>query len=146
MVSMGTERKTKVFLDSSVVIAGLASTRGASCLVLSLAEIGVFEPYVSEQVVTEVVRNVENKLPSCLPQFFALFKALPLRMAEPSQRELARARRLINEKDAPLLAAALTAGVDVFLSLDKHFLTAEIRHALPILFCTPAEFLASAVP
>lgn len=48
----------KVFADSSIVIAGAASRKGASRAVLMMAEIGLFQLVISEQVVTECQRTL----------------------------------------------------------------------------------------
>lgn len=112
----------KVFLDSSVIIAGLASGSGGSHKVLLLAELGIVIPYVSEQVITEVLRNIQLKLPGCTEAFYTLFKRLPFVLSDPVAEDLMRAKSLINEKDAPVMAAAITAKVDWLLSLDSHFL------------------------
>lgn len=52
------EQKLKVFLDTSALIAGIASSRGAARAVLQLAEIGLIEIFVSRQVIVEADRNV----------------------------------------------------------------------------------------
>jgi len=59
-------RHYKVFLDTSALIAGIASSRGAAWAVLQLAEIGLIEVFVSRQVIVEADRNIENKLPEML--------------------------------------------------------------------------------
>ena len=51
----------KVFIESSVIIAGLVSKRGGAYEILILTELGIIIPYISEQVVYEVIRNVEKK-------------------------------------------------------------------------------------
>ena len=43
-------RKTRVFLDSSVIIAGLASASGGSHKVLALCELGLIDPFISAEV------------------------------------------------------------------------------------------------
>ncbi len=138
---MTTGKKIKVFFDSSVIIAGLASTKGASCMLLSLAEMEVIEPYICEQVVTEVIKNVEKKLPSCVPQFFTLFKKLPFIMVDATEDNITFSLQLINKKDAVILAAAITAGVDALITLDKHFLKGDLKEKLKLSLCTPGEFL-----
>lgn len=75
---MRTVKKIRVFFDSSVIIAGLASSRGASCMLLSLAEMEVIEPYISEQVVTEVIKNIEKNCPHVYPSFLLCSNAYPL--------------------------------------------------------------------
>jgi len=138
---MTTSKKIKVFFDSSVIIAGLASNKGASHMMLALVEMEIIEPFVCEQVVTEVVTNVEKKLPSCLPQFYALFKRLPFALGDAKKDKLKNALQLINKKNAYILAAAMSAGIDVLVSLDKHFLNSNIRGELGFFICTPGEFI-----
>lgn len=48
-------KQSKVFLDSSVIIAGLASRTGGSHEVLALSELGIIVPCISEDVVSEVL-------------------------------------------------------------------------------------------
>lgn len=134
-------RQTRVFLDSSVIIAGLASATGGSHEMLALAELGVIAPCVSEDVVAEVLRNVQKKLPGCLDSYYALFKALPFRVIDASPKDLERARSLINEKDAPVLAAAMSGRVDWLLSLDKHFLHEALGKQVGFSIGTPGDFL-----
>jgi len=59
----------KVFLDSSVIIAGVASASGASRAVLVLMEIGLFKGIVSEQVLEECQRNIASKLPAAMTAY-----------------------------------------------------------------------------
>lgn len=54
---------TKVFLDSSVVIAGINSATGASQIILKLSKDGKIIASVSEIVLQEVMRNLKKKLP-----------------------------------------------------------------------------------
>lgn len=140
-------KKIKVFLDSSVIIAGLASSRGGSREVLLLAELGVIIPVISEQVVTEVLRNVERKLPQCLPEFYTLFKILPLVMApQPGAETCEKAHRLLNPTDAEILDAALNAGADWLISLDKHFLDSYLEEKAPLRIASPGVFLQHVFP
>jgi len=134
-------KQIKVFLDSSVIIAGLASKKGGSYEVLALAELKVIIPCICEDVVSEVFRNVEKKLPGSVAHFYALFKKLPFKIIDPLGEDLALARKMINEKDAPILASAISGEVDWLLSLDKHFLKAELEGKVKFQVCTPGEFL-----
>ena len=134
-------KQNKVFLDSSVIIAGLASRAGGSHEVLALAELGIIVPCISEDVVSEVLRNVQKKLPNCSTHFYALFKALPFKMADAAERDMEYAKSLINEKDAPILAAAIGENVDWLLSLDKHFLKADWKEKLNFPIGSPRDFL-----
>lgn len=134
-------RRIKVFLDSSVIIASLASITGGSQKVLVLAELGVIIPCVSEDVVSEVIRNVQKKLPGALVHFYALFKTLPFRMVDATNSDIEYAKTLINKKDALILAAAIAGKVDWLLSLDKHFLTTNWKDRLDFIVASPGKLL-----
>ena len=64
-------RKLTVFLDADVIFAGAAapSEHGASHVVLRMGEITLIECLTSQQAVTEVERNLADKLPTKLPEF-----------------------------------------------------------------------------
>lgn len=133
--------KNRVFIDSSVIIAGLASDRGGAHEVLVLAELKVIIPYISEDVVTEVLRNVQKKLPGALEQYYLLFKTLPFIIVDFDNEALESAKKTTNEKDAPILAAAISANVDWLLSLDKHFLLEKWAGKVNFQVCSPGTFL-----
>ena len=59
------KQRPKVFLDTSALIAGIASSRGAARAVLQLSEIGLIELIVSRQVIVEADRNIEESCPRC---------------------------------------------------------------------------------
>lgn len=135
--------RLKVFLDSSVVVAGVGSLTGAAGTVLDLCEAGLVEPVLSEQVLLEVDRAVTAKLPGMAPRLRTFLLGLaPALAPEPTAADIRRAQKLTHAKDAPILAAARLAGVDYLLTLDKkHFLVprAAVKFDPPVL--TPGEFL-----
>ena len=134
-------KQTKVFLDSSVIIAGLASKKGGSYEVLALAELKIIVPCISKEVVNEVFRNVQKKLPVSTAHFYTLFKKLPFKIIDTANEDFARAKKIINEKDAPILAAAMSGKVDWLLSLDKHFLEKGLEEKARFQLGTPGDFL-----
>ncbi|NLI12603.1 putative toxin-antitoxin system toxin component, PIN family [Pelotomaculum propionicicum] len=139
-------RQSKVFLDSSVIIAGLASNTGGSSEVLVLAELGVIIPCISEDVVSEVVRNIQKKLPGSVALYITLFKKLPFKIVDFPDQDLDFAKTIINEKDAPILASAISGKVDWLLSLDKHLLTVKCKENLGFAVGTPGDFLQNFSP
>lgn len=131
----------RLFLDSSVVIAGLASPGGGSNRILLLCELGLVKPYISEQILSEVLRNVEKKLPGLYGKTYFLFRKLPFQLVEPTDKSLSATTKLINEKDAPVLAAAMCGKVDWLVTLDKHFLEQKWHEDLAFKIGTPGLFL-----
>ncbi|HEY9702104.1 MAG TPA: PIN domain-containing protein, partial [Allocoleopsis sp.] len=59
----------RVFFDTSVLIAGLASKTGASHAVLMMAEIGLIQMVISQQVILECQRNLIKKVSLSLSIF-----------------------------------------------------------------------------
>ena len=59
----------KVFIDTSVLIAGVASVTGASAAVLDLCESETVQMVVSRQVLVEADRNFSAKLPNLVSQY-----------------------------------------------------------------------------
>jgi predicted nucleic acid-binding protein len=132
----------KVFADSSILIAGAASRTGASRAVLTMAEIGLFQLVISKQVLLECERNLSKKLPDALPIFSQLIAAInPEILPNPTIEESNRWVRIIEAKDAPILAAAVLAKVDRLLSLNTKDFTAEVGIESGLIIQTPAEFI-----
>jgi predicted nucleic acid-binding protein len=132
----------KIFLDSSVLIAGAAARTGASRAVLTLAEVGLFQVVVAEQVLQECQRNLTKKLPAALPVFNQLIAALkPVVQPMPSQDEMRPWLEVIEAKDAPILAAAMLAGSDRLLSLNTKDFTPAVAERAGLVIQTPAQFI-----
>ncbi len=132
-----------IFLDTSALIAGIASSKGAAREVLRLAEIGMVKIYVSKQVIVEADRNIEAKLPELLKEYRAFVNALaPVLVDDPDMKDFNRYSSVINSDDAPILAAAVSSGVHYLVTWDKkHFIKKDIRLASPLKIVTPGEFL-----
>jgi predicted nucleic acid-binding protein len=98
---------------------------------------------ISRQVLVEADRNLSAKLPALVDSFRRFIKSLePLLVEDPSFDLVQEAAKVINLKDAPIVAAAQTAQVGYLVTLDKkHFLKArdEMNFSPPVL--TPGEFL-----
>ncbi len=134
----------RVFLDSSVLLAAVASLRGGSAFLLDGAQQGRFEVCVSHLVLLEVERNVRKKLPTAaLKRFHHLLETTPIQIVpSPTSEELHLYQALIHEKDVPILAAAMRSGSAYLVTLDRRdFLTEKIRTArLSMRVVTPKQF------
>ncbi len=134
----------RVFADASVLVAGAGSRTGASRAVLVMAEIGLCRLVVCRQVLDEAERNLRKKLPAALPVFAELMAAInPEIVPDPGPEEVIRWQSVIEPKDAPILAAAVAAAPDRFLTLDvKNFIEpARVAEKSGLRIETPAEFV-----
>lgn len=132
----------RIFADSNILIAGADSRSGASHAVLVMAEIGLFTLVVSRQVLDEAERNIRKKLPRALSNFVEQMASLDLEIHDdPTSEEVAKWESIIEAKDAPILAAAIKAGVDRILSLNSKDFTLEVAQKCGIPIQTPAQFI-----
>jgi len=136
-------QKIKVFIDTRVLIAGVASLTGASAAVLDLCEAESIQMVISRQVLVEADRNFSAKLPGLVNEFRQFIRNLvPLMVEDPPAAAVERAASLIDRKDAAILAAAIESKVDFLITLDKkHFLKQKVQRNIPIEICTPSDFL-----
>jgi predicted nucleic acid-binding protein len=117
--------KINLFLDSSALVAGIISPTGAARVLLLLAETGHITITISEQVVAESERAITRIVPRALGD---LRKAILVSNVEivrdPSPDEVVANSHLISHPpDAPILVAAMKAGVDYLVTLNrKHFI------------------------
>jgi predicted nucleic acid-binding protein len=132
----------KVFVDANVLIAGSASRSGASRAVLGLAEIGLIQLFVTRQVIDETERNIRQKLPKALPTFTELLVHLNLTILDdPSPESFRRWFQIIEEKDAPILEAAVQMAADYLLSLNTKNFTPDVAITTGLTIQTPATFV-----
>jgi predicted nucleic acid-binding protein len=112
----------KVFLDANVLFsASLGAAGTAQALLVAAANAGA-HCLCSERAFAEAHRNLLAKAPQSLPQL-ELISALVARVPEPHARQIDAARGVgVDEKDAPVLGAALACAADCFVTGDRrHF-------------------------
>lgn len=137
----------KVFLDSSVLVAASASKTGASAFVLGYCHKKKVLGYTSLDALGEAKKNITLKLEPFSQNRFAFFlqHANILLVENPSVEEIAKCEKVINVKDAPILAAAINSPASFLLTLDrKHFLKPEVMAFTKSLkVSTPGEFVSN---
>ncbi len=113
----------RVFLDTNVLFSSAYSASGAPRRLLGAAALGQIQPVVSRTVLDELVPNLRRKAPAALPAWERIFRDVPFQMAvEPSREEIERWLGAGLRSDAPIIAAAVTAGVDYFCTGDRRVL------------------------
>lgn len=115
--------KPKVFFDADVLVAGSASTTGASHILLRLSEITLIEGIASQQAVTEAERNLHEKLSDAVPNFRALINAAAIQVIPgPSTEELEPYAAEADVKDIPILAAACLQAANFLVTFNtRHY-------------------------
>lgn len=141
---MPEKRPLKIFLDASVLFAAAYSSRGGSREIIRRGITGGLLIVVSSTVLEEAVRNLEQKAPAAVETFRIFVGVLDPRIAEePSKKEAGKVGQYINPEDAVVLAAAVKAGTDYFVTLDKkHFLKdPQIEKKVGLKILSPRQFL-----
>jgi hypothetical protein len=133
--------KPHVFVDADVLFAGAASGRGhgASLVILRMAEITLIAALTSEQVMTEVERNLRRKIPQALPNFHYLSSRCLQVVPNPGKSTLAFHSGKADAKDLPILIAAQRESC-------PWLVTFNIRHYQPglpdVTVLRPGDFLS----
>ena len=136
-------RKLRVFLDTSALIAGILSSKGAAREVLRLGEAEVIEIVVSRQVLVEADRVLQEKFQDLLDSYHAFLKSLdPVVVDDPPHAMIQKVLGWIDSADAPILAAAIQAKVDSLISWNtRHFMKKSVVENTSFPVQIPAEFL-----
>jgi predicted nucleic acid-binding protein len=75
-------KKTRVFLDSNVLLSGLFSDTGAPRLILDILsiELPVLKAVTGAYHLAEVEKNLQAKLPAALPAFRSCLKLMDIEL------------------------------------------------------------------
>lgn len=111
-----------IFLDSSVFFSAAYSAKGHSRDLLLMAAKEELRIVVSELVVNETRRNLAEFSPDTLFFFEQVLGAIPFEYVRPTKKEVLAATKLVSLKDAPIVAAAKKAKVELLVTLDKKHL------------------------
>ncbi len=135
-----------VFLDTSALFAGIWSAAGGARMLLKLGEARIVKLHVSSLILTEIEAVLRRKSPESLGNLALLLDRSRIRMTpEPSAAHLRRCAGLVDyAPDAQVLAAAWTAVIDYFVTLDRrHFLHNQVMQTVvPFPVGTPGDCLA----
>lgn len=113
-----------LFLDSSALVAGIVSARGAARALLLMAEAGLLVITVSTQVIVESERAIARKAPRGLVPFREAVRSTGLCIVHdpPPEEVQAHLNVIAHPADVPIVVAAMQAGVDYLVTLNRrHF-------------------------
>lgn len=136
--------KNNLFLDANVLIAAALFPGGGSFRLITEAQQSGFFLFASAYVLDETIKNLKEDYPDCLARLksLLLFSGLKI-LPNSSRKEVAKAVKLIDFKDAPVLAVALQRKMDFLITLDRgHFFTQQLAQAdLPCEILIPGDFI-----
>ena len=137
--------KVDIFLDSSALVAGIISAKGAARALLLLGEDTKIILTVSEQVITEVERTFARKAPKVLPFAREIILNANIRiLRNPSAADIQRHQDWIKHAaDISILTAAWLAKVDFLATLNTHHFIddAEVAKKSGLRIGTPGDAL-----
>jgi predicted nucleic acid-binding protein len=139
------EDKIGVFLDTSALFSAVHSETGGARLILKLGEAGAIQLWVGPWVLREAESVIERKSPKSKAYFALLLDRSNIKVGEEAGEEgLEVALAVVDYlPDAQVVAEALEAGIDYFVSFDrKHMIENPRVEGLPFPVGTAGDFLA----
>lgn len=138
------KKLAKVFIDSSVLIAAAISPTGSARDLIMQAIRNETSVIVSDLVIEETQRNLTEKAPKAFPALQLFLETLNPEVVSPTKSLVRRVSRVVEVKDAPIVAGAVTAKAHYLVSFDrKHLLNQKqvIEEGFKIKVVTPDELI-----
>lgn len=118
----------KVMIDTNIFISAALFPNSRAAQALYKAMIEPYQPVTCDYVVDELHRKFREKFPNKMVEMEAfLFSALQsIKVVQTPEKIINEESLIRDEKDRPILRAALDAGADLFLTGDKDFLESSV--------------------
>ena len=118
----------KVMIDTNIFISAALFPNSRAAQALYKAMIEQYQPVTCDYVVDELHRKFREKFPNKMVEMEAfLFSALQsIKVVQTPEKIINEESLIRDEKDRPILRAALDAGADLFLTGDKDFLESSV--------------------
>jgi uncharacterized protein len=131
----------RIFIDSSVLFSAANSNRGHSRDLMVMGANGEITIVLSDYVLEETRRNLSQLRQPPLDALDEILDSVNMEIVRVHKQAVQDAAKVIVLKDAPIIAAAKTAKVDMLVSLDKkHILNnPELENFIKASILTPAE-------
>jgi len=135
-------RKLKVFLDTSVILAGLNSPTGAAGVILAACFAKQIIPIISPQVIAEADRNIIAKFPKLTTAWQSFLLIPPKVTKDPTIKQVQKAYNILPTLDASILASAIVARPNALVTWNtKDFLRPKVVQAVSFPIMIPGGFL-----
>jgi len=109
----------RIFIDSSVLFSAANSSKGHSRDLFLMGATGEIKIIISNFVLQETVRNLSSLKKPSLEELDQIVQNANIELVDATKQSVLDAAKLIVLKDAPIIAAAKTAKVNMLVSLDK---------------------------
>jgi predicted nucleic acid-binding protein len=135
--------RPRVFIDSSVLFTAAYSAKGHSRDLMLMSAAGDVILVLSDFVLEETRRNLALTTPG-LTVLERIIRDARVEMVSVTRKQVQDAMQLIVSKDAPILAAAKSAKVNMLVSLDKKHLLGhpELDRYINAPILMPADVIA----
>lgn len=146
MVSRRTPSPARVFIDASVLFAAALSAHGYARDLPLAGMNGLIVLCCSPFALDETERNITAKAPAALPAFRLFRDVFGAQLVVPTRRQVLRAARVVDLKDAPIVAGAVRTGARFLATYDRRHLLAQapaIHAAFGVRTATPDEILSA---
>lgn len=134
----------RIFVDSSVLFSAAYSIHGHAHNLILLAIQEEITLILSPLVLDETRRNLFENAPEKMAALDSVIENIPFEFVQPTKRDVLAATKHVALKDAPIVAAARKARVDLLVTLDKkHLLNRpQLAKYIRAAIVTPKEAVA----
>lgn len=118
----------RVMIDTNIFISAVLFPNGKAAAALLKALVSPYQPVTCDYVIDELRRKFREKWPDRITELDAfLYTSLSvIEVVKTPETSIADENLIRDEKDRPILRAALDAGADLFLTGDKDFLESAV--------------------
>lgn len=118
----------RVMIDTNIFISAVLFPKGKASAALLKALVSPYQPVTCDYVIDELRRKFHEKWPDRITELDAfLYTSLSvIEVVKTPETSIADENLIRDEKDRPILRAALDAGADLFLTGDKDFLESAV--------------------
>jgi len=135
-------KRLRVFLDTNVIFSGLYSSSGAPNAILEAYLDKKVEIVISRQILEEIVVTISQKKPELLPTLYFFLEQAPFEIqSDIAIAEVNRWARIIDLPDAPILAAAIAAKPDYFVTGNTKHFSENVAKKARLKILTPSQFV-----
>lgn len=109
----------KIFLDSSVLLAGMYSNKGGSAEILRLIRQKKILGFISQSVIEETQRNLKKKFPLKLIKKLEKIIKIIVIQDNFNPKDIIKYRPLVNIKDLHILIFTRSSGAEFLTKFQK---------------------------